>query len=71
MSEFLDKLAKLEHEFDQAFLALMEHTGADGVRSNFEIGGEKYSLNIESFEIQKYSKVRSLIFSLKRMFRKN
>lgn len=50
MSEFLETLSKLEDEFDRAFLALIEHTNATGIRSEFVLDGKKYVLNIDEVE---------------------
>lgn len=64
-NENLDKLKALEDDFDNAFLALIEHTGASGFRDEIIVNGKLYSLIIEGEDIQP----KSILARLKSLFK--
>jgi hypothetical protein len=62
--DFLETLSALESNFDNAFKALIKHTGASGVRSVFDIDGKNFLLVIEDQSLNK----RSLVARIKSVF---
>lgn len=50
-NEFLNELESLESDFDKSFMALIKHTGANGLRNIFTLDDKSYSLVIEGEDI--------------------